>query len=116
MNDCTIILLGATGDLARHKIFPALYRLFKNKKLGNSIIVGAALDDILVEVLAEKIKIQIKPDDQESWDAFVKRLFYRSIDFSKQEDFDALHTFTLSQEKKAKAIQNSWCAYSQVDR
>ena len=28
MNDCAIVLLGATGDLAKRKIFPALYHLF----------------------------------------------------------------------------------------
>ena len=106
MNDCAILLLGATGDLARHKIFPSLYRLFKNNKLGNSIIIGAALDDISVDALAEKIKPQVNPDDQESWKAFVKRLFYQPINFSKQEDFDALCALVATQEKKAKLSGN----------
>ena len=83
-----------------------LFQLFKNNKLGNSIIIGAALDDISVDALAEKIKPQINPDDQESWKAFVKRLFYQPIHFSKQEDFDALYTLVASQEKKAKLSGN----------
>ena len=44
-----IIILGATGDLARKKIFPALYQLFIQNKLGNSLILGAAIDQTTAE-------------------------------------------------------------------
>lgn len=106
MNDCAIILLGATGDLARHKIFPALYQLFKNDKLGNSIVVGAALEDITIADLAHKIEQVIKPTNPEMWQLFLKRLFYMPMNFAKQQDFNALAALINTQEKKAKLKGN----------
>jgi len=35
MNNVTIIIFGATGDLTRRKLIPALYRLIKQGKLKN---------------------------------------------------------------------------------
>ena len=75
MNDCAIILLGATGDLAKRKIFPALYRLFVQNKLGNSIIIGAALDEITPMQLLENAKHFIKPTDDAIVERFCKTFF-----------------------------------------
>ncbi|MEI2375261.1 glucose-6-phosphate dehydrogenase, partial [Priestia megaterium] len=36
VDSMTFILFGATGDLAKRKIFPALYNLFLDKKLPSS--------------------------------------------------------------------------------
>lgn len=33
MEPTTIVLFGATGDLAKRKIYPALYNLYLEKKL-----------------------------------------------------------------------------------
>ena len=95
-------MLGATGDLATRKIFPALYALFEKNKLGNSIIIGAALSDISSAQLAETIKKIIKPKNEISWQEFVKRISYQSINFSQEHDFTILADFVAKQEKKAK--------------
>ncbi|HEX2781754.1 MAG TPA: glucose-6-phosphate dehydrogenase [Gemmatimonadaceae bacterium] len=40
-DDCTVVLLGALGDLARRKLYPALYRLAKDGLLGPRVtLVG----------------------------------------------------------------------------
>ena len=36
MQDMTFVLFGATGDLAKRKLFPALYNLFLDGKLPDS--------------------------------------------------------------------------------
>jgi len=41
MNDGTFIIFGATGDLAKRKLIPALYQLVAKKKLNNFAIIGA---------------------------------------------------------------------------
>ena len=112
MNDCTIVLLGATGDLAKRKIFPALYQLFVKNKLGNSIIIGAALDEIDAIKMLENVKHFIKPIDDATWQAFSKRVFYKAINFNHEKDFDALNAFVTEQEKKAKLTGNRlvYCA------
>lgn len=35
MRECTIIIFGASGNLSKHKIFPALYELIKKRKSTN---------------------------------------------------------------------------------
>ena len=41
MESMTFVLFGATGDLAKRKIFPALYNLYLDQKMPQSIsIIG----------------------------------------------------------------------------
>ncbi len=42
---CTIVVLGATGDMARRLLFPALYSLALAERLPEVRIVGYGLDD-----------------------------------------------------------------------
>lgn len=112
MNDCAIILLGATGDLATRKIFPALFTLFEKNKLGNSIIVGAALSDVTAAQLLENAKKFVKPHDEKKWQEFGARVSYLSINFSQDGECSKLAQFVAAQEKKAKLSGNRivYCA------
>ena len=43
MSPFVIVIFGATGDLAQHKLIPALFSLYKEKRIGEEIfIVGFA--------------------------------------------------------------------------
>ena len=42
MHECTIVILGATGDLTRRKLIPALYTLLLEKKVKKIAIVGVS--------------------------------------------------------------------------
>ena len=102
----------SNGDLAKRKIFPGLYTLFEKNKLGNSIIVGAALSDVTAEQLLENTKKFVRPKDEIQWQEFGKRVLYVTIDFSHEGDFNTLATFVSAQEKKAKITGNRivYCA------
>ncbi|MGQ0416797.1 glucose-6-phosphate dehydrogenase, partial [Bacillus sp. HC-TM] len=39
MESMTFVLFGATGDLAKRKIYPALYNLYRDQKLPKQISV-----------------------------------------------------------------------------
>lgn len=101
-----IIILGATGDLARKKIFPALYQLFIQNKLSNSLIVGAALDQTTAEQLLVNTKKYVKDVDNEKWYEFGQRVSYQSINFSHEKDFDTLAAFVTRLEKQQKLSGN----------
>jgi glucose-6-phosphate 1-dehydrogenase len=45
-----IVLVGATGDLARRKLLPGLLHLIRSGLLPDCRIVGAAMDDIVAGV------------------------------------------------------------------
>ena len=39
MDSMTFLLFGATGDLAKRKIYPALYDLFSNQNIAQSLSI-----------------------------------------------------------------------------
>lgn len=89
MNDVTILLLGATGDLARRKLLPALYSLWREKKIEKCLIIGAAREtDATVAQITEATQPFIqKGFDETAWRDFVATLVYHPIDFSVEKDF-----------------------------
>src|SRR5512145_2294843 len=83
---CLLVIFGASGDLTRRKLVPALYGLFRENLLpGAFAVLGvsrtAYTDDafrgLLRDALAEK---PARGFDAPAWDAFAKRLFYQSAD------------------------------------
>ena len=81
--DQDIIIIGATGDLARRKLFPALYRLFISRdELPEGRIIGFArskLEDEAFRVLARAaVETSGEEVDDETWKEFAQRLIYVS--------------------------------------
>ena len=57
-----ILIFGATGDLAQHKLLPALYSLYKNNQIGEKFyIVGFARrefsDDAYRTMIGEELTV-----------------------------------------------------------
>jgi len=92
----TIVIFGASGDLTTRKLIPALYRLFRKKRLPEEArIVGFSRtsysDDEWRAALAESTAGFTGDDfDRGTWDEFAKRVFYRPGDVRNNEDFTAL--------------------------
>jgi glucose-6-phosphate 1-dehydrogenase len=91
---CVFVIFGATGDLARRKILPALYTLHNQKKTPGCIILGvtrtAEIDDAKFRAMAvEALTAEGCPeDDVKRWtDA---TLFYQPINNGTPDDFRAL--------------------------
>jgi len=89
----TVILFGATGDLARKMLFPALYRLEERHVLDQRI-VGVALDDWSVDRLKDHIGHAIDaavPDaDQDIVSRLQSRIDYVSGDYRDEASFEKL--------------------------
>lgn len=90
MNDCTLIILGATGDLTRRKLIPAIYKLIVDKKINNFIVVGAAIDNTTAAALLSKADQFIENKDPVVWEQLVKNTYYTPVDFSSADDFEKL--------------------------
>lgn len=97
LSPCTIVIFGATGDLAHRKLVPALYNLFRNHGLPEPItIVGCgrtALDReafcaSLREALAEEGAI-----DFECWPEFAASLHYQTVAYDAPADYEKLARF-----------------------
>lgn len=90
MNDCTFILFGASGDLAKRKLIPALYRLYTHKQLSKLLIIGAAIDSITTEQLCDQAALYIEDLDSIAYRSFCACIRYEQIDFTKSQDFARL--------------------------
>jgi glucose-6-phosphate 1-dehydrogenase len=89
-----IVIFGATGDLSRRKLLPALYTLFHNRMLpAGFTLMGAALDDLSEDAFREMAAATIReharnqPVDDKTLDAFCEDLAYQHVDFSDLEGF-----------------------------
>jgi glucose-6-phosphate 1-dehydrogenase len=81
--DQDIIIIGATGDLARRKLFPALYGLFvRREELPEGRIIGFARskleDDEFRELARTAVEASGEDVDDATWKEFAQRLIYVS--------------------------------------
>ncbi|MBD2847200.1 glucose-6-phosphate dehydrogenase [Paenibacillus sp. IB182496] len=91
-------LFGATGDLARRKLFPALFSLYKEGKLGDDFaVVGLArrprTDEQFRSDIYESIGefCRYKATDTELWNRFAEHFVYMSLDINNVEGFRDLN-------------------------
>lgn len=94
---CTVILFGASGDLAKRKVIPALYDLAVHGALGPRYsIVGFARTPMTDEVFratsedAAKTISEVGPIDPKKWSEFASRMHYCSGDYGEQEAYACL--------------------------
>lgn len=100
MNECTFIIIGATGDLSKRMLLPAIYKLITDGKLKNFAIVGAALSVSSVHDMLDQAKRFVKDVDEDVWDRLVERSFYQQLDVTSYEGFQALKQRIESVEQK----------------
>lgn len=86
-----MVIFGATGDLAKNKLIPALFSLFKAKQLPASFyVVGFARREFSDSEFAEMFEDQIlrqAQDDKAQWSEFAKHLFYQQGMFDEDKGY-----------------------------
>jgi glucose-6-phosphate 1-dehydrogenase len=87
-----LVLFGATGDLAAKKLFPALYHIEEDGRLGPVIGVSSSdwSDDQLHERARTSIADKVESIDDGVLDALCGHLSYLSGDYREAATFDAL--------------------------
>ena len=112
IKNITIIIFGATGDLTKRKLIPALYQLIKHKKIENVLIIGAAFNDAHVrDVIDDSLSFIQNPNNaiiQTLYDSF----YYKKVNFTELHDFVALNDFVKNCEKDYSGTHNRlfYCA------
>jgi len=91
---CTVVLFGASGDLAKRKVIPALYDLAIHDALGpRYALVGFArtpmTDDSFRTTAGEAAKSisEVGPIDPKQWDGFASNLYYSPGEYNNQEAY-----------------------------
>ena len=91
-----MVVFGASGDLTRRKIMPALYALAFRRLLPESFgIVGCARSEMTDEQFVEAMEAAVREfarDEfrSEVWEALASGMRYVPMEFSDDEDEDRL--------------------------
>ncbi len=109
---CTIVIFGASGDLTKRKLLPALYNL---KALGllpkDFAIIGVAVspgDDgsFRKNITSEIHQFSTHQVDESVWEEFRKRSFYIPGDFQDAATFKKLKSLLAQVQKDLKIPEN----------
>ena len=91
-----LVIFGATGDLAKRMLFPALYRLFRSGMLQERFcIVGTGRQQLTAEefraVMREAVGAALSGTvDEGRWKQFAERIYYLSFDYGSQTAYAGL--------------------------
>ena len=94
---CAVIIFGASGDLAKRKLIPALYRLVQERLLpAEFAIVGLGRTPMTDDEFREKMKASVvefsesKSVDEEVWRSFAEGIRYLPSNINNPEDYKKL--------------------------
>jgi glucose-6-phosphate 1-dehydrogenase len=98
LDGSVILLFGATGDLAKRKLFPAIYSLYTEGKLSDRFaVIGIArrnrTDELFQQDVLDSIRefARHQPKGDDEWSTFAKHFRYMSLDIQDVEGFRKLN-------------------------
>jgi glucose-6-phosphate 1-dehydrogenase len=95
-NPCVMVIFGATGDLTKRKLIPALLNLAQEEVLPKQFaIIGFAGNDLTMEVFRKNLGAELPqfahdPIDLKMWDWLSQRIYYVKGDFQDPEAYQRL--------------------------
>ena len=101
-NPTTIVIFGASGDLTRRKLIPALYNLYRKKRLPvNLNIVGYARRPYSDQQFRQEMMEAVGQFSRDTfsldlWAAFASRMYYFKGDLIASEDYRELNQYLTS--------------------
>jgi glucose-6-phosphate 1-dehydrogenase len=100
----TIVIFGASGDLAHRKLIPALYNLYRKKRLEDTFyIVGVSRTAYSHEAYREELRgttqeFSAETFAEEIWQPFAERIWYSAGDAAKRDGLQQIDAFLTDQE------------------
>lgn len=94
LTPCTILILGATGDLTARKLIPALFSLYVNGGMPDPfLILGSGrteLTDIEFRERMKRAMAQTDGFDGVGWDEFARSLYYHPVEYEDAASYARL--------------------------
>ncbi len=108
-NSCVIVIFGASGDLTKRKLMPAIYALYRQRLLPkNFAILGTSRSpysdaDFRKKIISDiKTYAKIKRADQKQLVPFSKHLYYQALDATDVSHYVILKDKLTAIDKKLK--------------
>jgi glucose-6-phosphate 1-dehydrogenase len=110
---CILVLFGASGDLAKRLLMPALYNLSCDHLLSRQFaVVGIAMDEWTSDSFRDRMSRDIRAFntradfDQTVWDDLCSRLYYTPGNFGDAAAYDRLHALVTQLDAQYQANGN----------
>ena len=119
---CVMVTFGATGDLTKRTLIPALCNLAEENLLSKQFaMIGFSADDYTTEsfrkMLGEEIpKFTSQPFDLKLWDWFAERLYYVRGDFQDPDAYKRLQQQLEEAEKRHQTLGNKFFYFAVAPR
>jgi glucose-6-phosphate 1-dehydrogenase len=104
---CALVIFGASGDLTKRKLVPALYSLSLDSRLPEGfVVVGTARSEMSHEEFRRKMRDAVGEfgrgglKDPKGWDRFAANLYYLSANHREPESYLRLKDSLVHLEKK----------------
>ena len=88
-----LIIFGASGDLTKRKLIPALYELHTQQLLPEKLaVLGVSRTELSDLSFREKMKefLSTEPQNQKDIDAFLEHLYYQPLSTADSKEYPAL--------------------------
>ena len=86
-DSCVLVIFGASGDLTKRKLVPALWSMFQGRVLPEPFaVIGVARSEMTNEQFRSRMReaitdfARVQPPSEKVWDRFAQALFYYSGD------------------------------------
>ncbi|MCA9994884.1 MAG: glucose-6-phosphate dehydrogenase (NADP(+)), partial [Anaerolineales bacterium] len=95
----TIVIFGASGDLTQRKLIPALFNLYRKKRMSKQFrIVGMSRRPFTDDEFREQVEAGVKEFaatdyDAQKWAEFAPMIFYHAGDLTHLEDLQGLDAY-----------------------
>ncbi|MDR6550254.1 glucose-6-phosphate dehydrogenase [Paenibacillus qinlingensis] len=113
MEPATFVLFGATGDLAKRKIYPALYQLFIEDKLPSSFsLIGLGRRELSDETFQSNVEQSLLTfsrsgvKDAEGMKKFLRAFRYQVLEVNRKEDYKKLLQMVEEREQSLNLVPN----------
>ena len=115
IEDVTVLIFGASGDLTARKLIPALFSLWKNGYLSDrAAIVGVARrpksHDEFRQQMHDAVAGDVPDVTQEEWLRFADLLTYEQVDLADAEQFERLKR-NLAERERSRGLTGNRIVY-----
>ncbi|MBU2658073.1 glucose-6-phosphate dehydrogenase [Bacillus cabrialesii] len=106
-----IVIFGATGDLAKRKLYPSIHRLYQNGQIGEEFaVVGVGRRPWSNDDLRQTVKTSISSSADKHIDDFTSHFYYHPFDVTNPSSYQELNVL-LNQLEDTYQIPNNRMFY-----
>ncbi len=107
LDPCTLVIFGASGDLAERKLIPALFNLHRLGGLPDPVrIVGCARTRMDDAAFRNKLRLGLAPGNDADWERFASLVHYRSVDYTERKSFEDLASYLRELDEQSSTLGN----------